>query len=140
MLLSGVVSFRQLVLFLFCSRVVPSPTSDAFVSKYSGCNGIYVNRIYIHLINIIFILVLFFLWVNVKCFAFAVSANLFEVVNFSTCCTYLSICWASSGQMNGTTVLASLSQRHSGLFSQMHIIWPLHSVSCRYFVSVFCFI
>ena len=36
MLLSGAVSLGQLVQFLVCSRLAPSPIPDASVSNYSG--------------------------------------------------------------------------------------------------------
>ena len=76
---------------------------------------------YIFTINIAMILV-FFLWVDaVKCIASATFPDLFEVIDFSTCYTCLSISWASSGWMNGTTVLTSLSYRCSGLFLQLHL-------------------
>ena len=62
-----------------------------------------------------------FLWVNaVEPFASVASADLFEVVDVSTCCAHFFICWASSGQMTGTTVLECLSCVHSGLFLWLH--------------------
>ena len=36
MLLSGAASLGQFVPFLFCSKLAPSPTQYASVSKYSG--------------------------------------------------------------------------------------------------------
>ena len=89
-----------------------------------------LNRIYIHLINIVFIVMLFFLWVDAaQLFVSITSADLFEVAEFSACCTHLSICSALCGQMNGTTVLASLFHGYTGLFLQLHLILPLHCVS-----------
>ena len=36
MLLSGAVSLGQLLPFCVCTRLAPSPTPDASVSRYSG--------------------------------------------------------------------------------------------------------
>ena len=93
-----------------------------------------MNRIYIHLINIIFILVLFFFGSLLCNFLLLLLLQTsLKWLIFSTYCTHLSICWALSGWMNGTTVLASLSHRHSVLFSWFHLILHFHSVSCKYF-------
>ena len=88
-----------------------------------------MTRIYIHRINIVFILVLFFLGLilcNFLVLLLLYTSFKWLIFKHNAC---LSICQALSGQMIGTTGLASLSCRCSCL-----LLWLYPFFLCSLFV------
>ena len=81
-----------------------------------------------------------FLVYAVHLFVSSTSVDLFLVVDLSACCTLLSICWTSPGQIAGTTVAAFLFHGLSGLCLQLYLHLSLYPFPHAYPVKVFCFI
>ena len=101
-----------------------------------------LNRIYIHLINMInfFRMLVCLLLQGVDGSIASVSLDLSEVVSLSALCTLLTIGHTSSGWVALTTISAALVHRDFGI-----CLWCFsHIVSVPlllfYFVKIFCFI
>ena len=79
-------------------------------------------------------------WSMLFIFLFSLtSADLDVVVGLPTHCVLLSIGWASSEWMDGTTVTTFLFHGHSDLCSKLYLNLPLYLSPHTDFVKVFCF-
>ena len=92
------------------------------------------NGIYIHCVNGIFFFLVRFLLYIVDCYASCTPTNLSEMVHLVTLCTFLSMYWASSGLLAGSTVLAILFDgdfERYAVFSHFSIVHLLLLVPCQ---------